>query len=395
MKNLTARSAEDWIDAELTEIREQGLERGPRTYSEAGGKLELEGRVCLNFSSNDYLDLARHPGVIAEAKRMLDTYGAGATASRVVTGTLGAHAELELAIAAFKSTESALCYGSGFLANVGTIPALIGRDDHVFMDRLVHASIIDAVRLSRATMHRFRHNDCDHLEQLLSAAPPGKRLVIAESVYSMDGDLAPLREIVELAENHAAMIMIDEAHATGIQGPGGRGLVHEHGLVDRVNVCMGTLSKAWGGYGGFIACSKRLRRLCLNRARAFVYTTAPAPASIGAALAALAVIEADGNLGVELLRRSQLFREQLMQGGLDLMNSQSQIIPILVGDVGRTMQMAAHLRDEGIIAVGIRPPTVPEGTARIRLSVTLAHTEKDLREAAETIKKVAKEAGII
>jgi 8-amino-7-oxononanoate synthase len=386
---------EEWIDAELADICKRGLERRTQAFASIGGKHERDGQTLLNFASNDYLDLARHPGVIAGAGRMLEVYGAGATASRVVSGTLEVHAELERAIAAFKSTEAALCFGSGFLANVGTIPALVGRGDHVFLDRLAHASMIDAARLSRATIHRFRHNDCEHLETQLQSAPEGRRLVATESVFSMDGDLAPLPDIAGLADAHGAMLMIDEAHATGIQGPGGRGLIHAHDLADRVNVCMGTLSKAWGGYGGFIACSEGVRTLCVNRARSFVYTTAAPPAAVGAALAALAVIEADTELGTELLRRSQQFREQLTQGGLNVMDSQSQIIPILIGDVDRATRIAESLRDEGIIAVGIRPPTVPEGTARLRLSVTLAHTEEDLQRAAGIITSVAREAGLV
>jgi 7-keto-8-aminopelargonate synthetase-like enzyme len=231
--------------------------------------------------------------------------------------------------------------------------------------------------------------------ELLASAPEGKRLVIVESVYSMDGDLAPLADIAQIAEACGAMLMVDEAHATGIQGPGGRGLVHRHDLIDRVNVCMGTLSKAWGGYGGFIACSGKLRTLCLNRARSFVYTTAPTPAAIGAALGALSVMKEEKTLGAELLKRATGFRTALSAAGLDTMNSESQIVPVLVGDVGRAMNLGARLRDSGIIAVGIRPPTVPEGTARIRFSVTLAHSEDNLQQAAETIKRVASEEGLV
>ncbi|MEM7394556.1 MAG: 8-amino-7-oxononanoate synthase, partial [Verrucomicrobiota bacterium] len=278
---------ETWIESQLADARRDGLERTIRPLPRNGGKFELDGRETLNFSSNDYLDLARQPEVIEVARRALDEQGVGATASRLVTGALPLHQQLEDRLARLKGYPDALLFGSGFLTNVGTIPAVVGRNDHIFADRLIHASMIDAATLSRARIHRFRHNDMDHLENLLRKSPEGRRLILAESVYSMDGDLAPVAAMTELSERYGAMIMIDEAHAMGIFGRQGCGRVREHGLEDRVNLSMGTLSKALGGYGGFVACSESFRAFLVNRARSFIYTTALPPASVGAALGAL------------------------------------------------------------------------------------------------------------
>ena len=289
-------------------------------------------------------------------------------------------------IAALKGYPEALLFGSGFLANTGVITALAGRSDHVFADKLAHASIIDGIVLSRANLKRFHHNDADHLKTLLGQCPAGgRKLVVTESVFSMDGDIALLPEITSLAVEQGAMVMVDEAHATGVFGPRGSGLIREHGLEERVNVSMGTLSKALGGYGGFIACSPALRELLVNRARSFIYTTGLPPSVVGSALGALAVVEKADNPGVELLRRAAIFRRRLQQAGLDTLNSQSQIIPVLIGENARTLAVAQRLKSKGILTVAIRPPTVPEGTARLRLSVTLDHTDNDLEWAAEEI----------
>jgi 8-amino-7-oxononanoate synthase len=378
--------SEAWIDEEIAHLRAKSLERRLSVFSEAGGKIQIGGRTFLNFSSNDYLGLARHPEAISASRRYLESYGCGATASRLVTGTLDPHDQLERTIAAFKGYPQALVFGSGFLANAGIITSLAGRGDHVFVDKLAHASMIDGIVLSRANFKRFHHNDPDHLKTLLKQCPAGgRKLVVTESVFSMDGDIAPLAEIVSTAVESGAMVMVDEAHATGVFGPGGSGLIREHGLEDKINVSMGTLSKALGGYGGFIACSSALRELLVNRARSFIYTTGLPPAVMGSALGALAVIQKTGNKGVELLRRAATFRKRLQEAGLDTLNSASQIVPVLIGENARTLVVAQRLKSKGILAVAIRPPTVPEGTARLRLSVTLDHTDDDLERAAEEI----------
>ncbi|MEA2069335.1 MAG: 8-amino-7-oxononanoate synthase, partial [Verrucomicrobiota bacterium] len=359
---------EDWIQPLLDETKLQGLERTAWVYPEAGGIIKIDGKKTLNFSSNDYLDLARHPHVIDRARQALDQYGTGSTASRLVTGTLPVHEELETRIAKEKGYESALVFGSGYMANAGTIPILAGRDDIIFADKLVHASMIDAGKLSGAKLVRFAHNDVQALEKRLEQYGDSKvrKLVVTESVFSMDGDVAPLAEIAARAEKHGAMLMVDEAHSTGTFGPSGAGLVREHELEKSVTVSMGTMSKAMAGYGGFVACSSTLRRLLVNSARAFIYTTAPPPAVIGAALGALDVFEASPRLGYILQANADYFRSLLHGAGLDTLQSQSQIIPIVIGDNEKAIAISRKLRDHGIIAAAIRPPTVPPGSARLR-----------------------------
>lgn len=393
---MVSMDREAWIEKLLEELRAKHLERRAAAWPEGGGRIRLQDRTLLNFSSNDYLDLAHHPLVVEFSEAMLRRYGAGSTASRLVSGTLPVHEELEERLARLKGYPAALVFGSGYLANAGVIPVLAGRDDTVFADKLSHASIIDSVVLSRARFVRFRHNDAAHLDELLSKHEGGgRKLVVTESVFSMDGDLAPLREIADAAARHEAMLMADEAHATGVFGPGGSGLIRQHKLEGSVNVSMGTLSKALGGYGGFVACSGPLRELLVNRARTFIYTTAPPPAAIGAALGALDILERNPELGPELLRRAAAFRRRLNSAGLDTLQSASQIIPLMVGDNAKTLALSQRLLEAGILAVAIRPPTVPEGTARLRLSVTLAHTDEDLESAADRILAAAKAEGVI
>ncbi len=372
---------EHWIEGELEELR-QG-HRFRRAAAPPSG--------LLNFSSNDYLALARHPAVIAAAERALHAAGAGATASRLVSGTTAWHEALETRLARLKGYPAALLFGSGYLANLGILGALVGRDDQVLADRLVHASLMDAAVLSRAELLRFRHNDAQHLDELLQKNSGGRRrLVVTESLFSMDGDLAPLPELAAVAERHGALLLVDEAHATGVFGSGGSGLVRAHGLESAVNLSMGTVSKALGGYGGFVACSEALRALLVNRARAFIYTTAPPPAAVGAALGALELLEQNPGWGAELLRRAAVFRAALCAAGLDVMQSASQIIPIQVGANARALELAEKLRAAGLLVIAIRPPTVPEGTARLRLSVTLAHSEDDLARAVEILQRVCR-----
>jgi len=383
---------ENWIQPILNEAKSQGLERTARLYPEAGGKIIIDGKEMLNFASNDYLDLARHRHVMDCAREALDQYGIGATASRLVTGTLPIHEELEARIAKEKGYPAALVFGSGYMANAGTIPVLAGRDDLIFADKLVHASMIDACKLSGAKLVRFAHNDVLALERRLEQFPASgnRRLIITESVFSMDGDIAPLAEIAGLAEKHGAMLMVDEAHSTGTFGPNGAGLIRELGLEDSVTVSMGTMSKAMAGYGGFVACSEKLRSLLIHSARAFIYTTAPPPAVIGAALGIMDVFESSPRLGNILQANADYFRGLLHAADLDTLQSQSQIIPIVMGDNEKAVAISKKLREQGIIAAAIRPPTVPAGSARLRLSVTLAHHVDDLDRAAEQIIEAVK-----
>ena len=378
---------EDWISAILEEAQSQGLTRQARVYPECGGKITVDGRELLNFSSNDYLDLVRHPHVVDRARQALEKYGTGTGGSRLVTGTLPIHEELEARLAKEKGYPAALLFGSGYMANAGIIPVLAGRDDVIFADKLVHASMIDACKLSGAKLVRFAHNDFQSLQKRLIEFPNigNRQLIITESVFSMDGDIAPLKEIAALAEKYGAMLMVDEAHASGIFGPHGAGLIREYGLEKSVTVSMGTMSKAFGGYGGFVACSENLRKLLIQSSRAFIFTTAPPPAVIGAALGAMDVLEASPNLGPCLQANAAYFRELLQAGGLDTLQSASQIIPVVIGDNEKALAVSQRLRERGIIAAAIRPPTVPAGTARLRLSVTLAHLLDDLEFAAKQI----------
>jgi 8-amino-7-oxononanoate synthase len=385
---------ENWIQPILDDARAKGLERTARIYPEAGGKITVDGKEVLNFSSNDYLDLAHHRHVMDCSREALDQYGIGSTASRLVTGTLPIHEELEERIAKEKGYPAALVFGSGYMANAGTIPVLVGRDDIIFADKLVHASMIDACKLSSAKLVRFAHNDVQALETRLEQFPASgsRRLIITESVFSMDGDIAPLPEIAALAEKHGAMLMVDEAHSSGTFGPKGAGLILEYGLEKSVTVSMGTMSKAMAGYGGFVACSENLRKLLVSSSRAFIYTTAPPPAVMGAALGIMDVLGSSPRLGSILQANADYFRSLLHEADLDTLQSQSQIIPIVIGDNERAVAISRNLREQGIIAAAIRPPTVPTGSARLRLSVTLAHHVGDLEFAAKEIIKAVQEA---
>lgn len=389
-------AATDWMAAELRALREQALDRHLQVYPETGGVIREGEQTWLNFASNDYLSLARSPILIAAAEQALHRWGVGATASRLVSGTLPCHEELERRLAAYKHYPAALVFGSGFLVNAGIVPALVGRGDRVIADRLAHASLLDGIALSRAEIRRFQHNDVQHLADLLKKSGSAKRtLIITESVFSMDGDLAPLVEIAAVAQRHGAMLLVDEAHATGVFGPAGAGCIHAMQLESSVDVAMGTLSKALGGYGGFVACAQPVKDWLVNRARSFIYSTALPPVMVAAASAALNFVQQQIDLGRQLLGRAQKFRDHLRRAGLDTGRSASQIIPIIVGTNERALALARCLETQNIRAVAIRPPTVPAGTARLRLSVTLAHSEADLERAAEIIIESARAEGIL
>ncbi len=384
---------EHWIDEIINAARVDGLERHLRAFPNVGGQIEIDGRSLLNFSSNDYLGLATHAHVVERSKEALLSHGAGSAASRLVSGTLNVHEELEQRLADFKGYPVALAFGCGYLTNLGTITALAPQ--HVFADRLSHASLMDGIALSRAKIHRFRHNDLAHLERLLLKHTEGRGLIVAESVYSMDGDIAPLRGMAELASRHDVTLMIDEAHSTGVLGEQGRGLVSELGIQDQVDISMGTMSKAFGGYGGFIACSERIRNLCVNRGRSFIYTTAMPPSVVGGALGALDVLMAEPNLGATLLQRAAHFREALQGLGFDTLQSETQIVPVVVGENQATLNMARDLAYEGILVAGIRPPTVPAGMARLRFSVTLSHSDADCDRTVDALARVGRKQGLI
>lgn len=363
----------------LAKIREEGLYRCP--------VLTVPKNGILDFSTNDYLNLTRHPEVRSAAAAAVMHYGTGATAARLMSGNLPCHEQLEEELARFCETENALLFGAGFLANAGIIPALVDKESFVFADRLVHASIIEGIRLSGAAFRRFHHNVPEHLEKLLSEVPSDAvKLVITESVFSMDGDLAPLPELLLVAKRHNAVTYIDEAHAMGIYGQHGGGLCTTLPSDLRPDVVIATLGKSLASFGGFCACSTELREYLINTVRTFIFSTALPPSAVSAARQALRIC-AKNPLGTELLNRSILFQKALNLPGDCL----SQIIPIPVGENRKTLHLAAALADAGLKVTAIRPPTVPPGTARLRLSVTLAHTPEELLRAAEIINRIRKE----
>lgn len=383
---------------ELAALEAQALRRRLFVVDEVlpGGKVRVGERVLLNLSSNDYLGLAQDPRLIAAARNAAARWGVGAGASRLVTGHLALHEAVEAKLARFKGTEAAVIFSTGYMTNLGVISALVGPGDLVFSDRLNHASIYDGTRLSGAELRRYPHRDMDRLEKLLKEAPSGKtRLIVTDSVFSVDGDLAPLHALVELKERYGALLMIDEAHATGVLGPRGAGLAEALGLTARVEVHMGTFSKALGSLGGYVAGDRRLIDYLHNKARSFIYSTALPPPVLGAIDQALDIVVQEPERRRYLSEKAEIFRRGLQEAGFNTLESETQIIPVLVGDNARTLEFAAQLRAEGIMAVALRPPTVPPGKARVRFSLSAAHTPADLAQALDTIIQVGREMQII
>jgi 8-amino-7-oxononanoate synthase len=354
--------------------------------------LERDGRRLVNLSSNNYLGLAGHSAIV-EAMARAARRGAGATASRLVVGTDREVLELEERIAEFDGTEAALVLGSGYLANVGVLSALAERGDHVFSDRLNHASIIDGVRLSRAEVHRYEHADADHLEALLArAGGAARKLIVTESVFSMDGDVAPLEAIVALAERYGAALVVDEAHAGGVFGPEGQGYVHELGLAGRVDLTIGTFGKAFGVYGAYASGRRLWIDYLVNTCRPFIFTTGLPPAVVGGIGAALDLVREAGGLRRDLLAKASRFRARLEELGLDTCGSTTQIVPVVLGENEAAVAFAEALQERGVLGVAIRPPTVPDGTARVRFSLTAAHTDEHVEQALEAIEAAAADA---
>jgi 8-amino-7-oxononanoate synthase len=378
-----------FIEKENLGTRGADLWRSLSSWEETGPAHVLsQGRRYCNFSSNDYLGLSRHPKVIASAREALERYGAGGRSSRLIAGSLDLHRELEDKIARFKHAEAALVFPAGFMANLGVIASLCGPGDAVIVDRLDHASLIDAAKLSRARPFVYDHASPESLERVLKRARSyDKRLVVTDALFSMDGDAAPLPELLAVCEREGAWLMIDDAHATGIFGRGGIGMAEHFGLLGRIPIVMGTLSKALGSQGGFVCGSKEFIDFLVNRARSFIYTTAIAPAAAGAALASLDLIKQEPERREKLLALSKSLRSKLKarfpgQAGEGL---NSPIIPFSVGSADKTLALAAKLRDRGIYAPAIRPPTVPKNESRLRFSVTSEHAESDLDRLVEAL----------
>jgi glycine C-acetyltransferase/8-amino-7-oxononanoate synthase len=374
------------IEAVLEELRERGLHRRLRLVSgPQGPRVLLDGKPVLLLSSNNYLGLADHPRVREAAAEAAMRWGAGAGASRLISGNMTCHRRLEERLAAFEGYEAALLFGSGYLANSGVISALAQEGDVVFSDALNHASIVDGCRLAKADTFVYDHCDTEHLEWGLREAAGRGALIVTDSVFSMDGDIAPLEEIVELAERYDARVMVDEAHGTGCLGPGGRGAVADAGLEDEVDVLVGTLGKALGAYGAYVCCDRDMAEFLVNRARTLIFSTALPPPAVAGAMAALDLLVEEPARVRKLQRNAQALRDALAKEGIDAGASETQIVPLVVGDAAAAMHACERALERGVYAQAIRPPTVPEGTSRLRLAVMAAHTEAELRRAASVL----------
>ncbi|MET0127813.1 MAG: 8-amino-7-oxononanoate synthase [Solirubrobacterales bacterium] len=379
----------------LAELRRSGLYRRLRLIEgPQGPRVLLDGAEVLLLCSNNYLGLADDPAVRAAAAEAAERYGAGAGGSRLISGTMTLHRRLEDRLAAFKRSEAALLFGSGYLANTGVVSSLAGRGDVVFSDELNHASIIDGCRLSRAEVFVYRHADPEHLAWGLAEAGDRARLIVTDGVFSMDGDVAPLAELADLARRHGCLLAVDEAHGTGALGPGGRGSVAAAGLEGEVDVIVGTLGKALGSYGAYVCASRELVELLINTARPFIYSTALPPPVVGAALAALARLDTRPGIVEQLRRNAAVMREALGAEGLAPSGSRTQIVPVPVGDARRAMTLCERSLEGGVFAQAIRPPTVPAGTSRLRLTVMASHRAEDLRRAARVIGRAATALGV-
>jgi 8-amino-7-oxononanoate synthase len=387
----------DELNRRFAGWREQNLFRELRRVDSAQGtRIKIGGKTFLNFSANDYLGLANHPTLKEAAIRAVEKFGAGAGASRLICGSLAPFHELEETLAAFKQTEAALTFVTGYAAAVGTITALVGKNDIIILDKLVHACIVDAAKLSGAKLRVFAHNDLEDLEDKLKWAKESKSaignrqsaiLIVTESIFSMDGDAAPLREIVALKEKYGAWLMVDEAHATGILGKNGRGLADALGVSAQIEIQMGTLGKALGASGGYICGDRALIDFLINRARSFIFSTAPVPAAAAAATAAIHLVQsaAGESLRSQLQQRVAEFKLAIGNGKLEM---PSAIVPLILGDEEKTLTAAASLREQNLFVPAIRYPTVARGAARLRVTFSAAHTAADVAELASALKQI-------
>jgi len=389
----------NWMEKELELLADTSLERSLRIHSPATkspGYTMRGERMLLNLSSNDYLGLAEHPEIIAKMRETLLTEGVGSGASRLVTGNRAPYGHLEEALARWQNCEAALVFANGYMANSGVISALVGRGDVVFSDQLNHASIVDGIVLSRAEHARYRHNDMDHLRSLLGKYRDKRRkLIVTDAVFSMDGDQSLLRELVALKREYGAILMVDEAHSGGIYGEHGEGLCHQLGLQDDVDIHMGTFSKSFGVYGAYICGSRTLIRWLVNKARPLIYSTALPPSIVAGISQALVLVQEEYWRREKLYAASKLFRSLLCDAGFKIGSGNSPIVPLLIGDNEKALRFSEALEEEGIAAVAIRPPTVPDGTARIRFSLSAVHSDKELTDAAARIRNIGIRLGVL
>lgn len=382
--------------SELNQLKANGLLRRLRLVDGSqDANIVIDGKKVLNLCSNNYLGLANDKRLKEAAIQAIKKYGVGAGASRLVCGNMRLHQELEERIAGFKETPRSLVFTSGYAANLGAITAVVGHGDAVFADKLNHASLVDAVILSRAEFKRYPHKDMQALEALLKESGAKKKLIVTDTVFSMDGDIAPLPKMVELAEKYGAMIMVDEAHSTGVLGESGKGAVEHFHLEGKIDIQMGTLSKAIGSQGAFICGSEDLINFLINKSRQFIFTTALPVSLCAAAIAAIGIIENDSLLRKKLLVNSDFTRGGLRNLGFYLGESQTPIIPVITRDEKLTMEFSRRLFKQGIFVQGIRPPTVFVGQSRLRVTVMANHQKKDLEKALIAFKKIGKSLGVI
>lgn len=379
----------------INEMKAKGLYRQNQVYHPIrASHVEADGREYLMLASNNYLGLTHHPKVKAAAMEAIERYGTGAGGARLTTGTHPLYEALEKDIALFKGTEAAVAFNTGYMANLGTISAVMGKGDVIFSDELNHASIIDGCRLSGAERVVFPHSDMASLQKLIENTPcKGKRMIVVDGVFSMDGDIAPLDKIVTIAKEHQAMIMVDDAHATGVLGQG-RGTAAHFGLEDEVTIQMGTLSKALGAEGAYVAGKKEMIDFLINKARSYIFSTALSPAVIAAAHAALKELMHSSVLVEQLAENGRFMRAELIKYDVKVSQVETPIIPIIVGSAEKASTIAARLKQQGIILSAIRPPTVPVGESRLRLTVSAAHKQTDLADAVRKIAEVLQDEGI-
>ncbi|PKO00006.1 MAG: 8-amino-7-oxononanoate synthase [Chloroflexi bacterium HGW-Chloroflexi-5] len=388
----------DWIQNELDTLKEGGLYNRIRTLnSPQGAWLQVDGKKVLNFCSNNYLGLANHPRMAAAAKAAIDRYGVGPGAVRSIAGTMDLHLELEKRMASFKGVEAAITMQSGFAANLAVIPALVGKEDVLFTDELNHASIIDGCRLSGARIEKYKHADAADLDRVIRENKGSYRraLCVTDGVFSMDGDLAPLDKIYEITSQHDVMLMVDDAHGEGVVGRGGRGIVDHFGLHGKVDVEVGTFSKAFGVMGGVVAGNQAIIDWLRQRGRPFLFSSAATPADVAACIAAVDLLEESTELVDKLWQNGNLFKKVMKEMGFDTGQSATPITPVMLGEAPLAQQFSRELFDENVFAMALGFPTVPKGKARIRVMLSAAHSPTDLEEGLEAFKKVGKKLGVI
>jgi glycine C-acetyltransferase len=388
----------DWIKTEIDQLKEKGLYNRIRTIgSPQGAWLIVDGKKVLNFCSNNYLGLANHPTMVKAAQVALQKYGAGPAAVRSIAGTMELHLELEKRLAAFKGVEAAITFQSGFCANLATIPALVGKEDIVYSDELNHASIIDGSRLSGATILRYSHIDPKDLDRVITENKTTYRrgLIITDGVFSMDGDIAPLDKIYEVANKHSILLMVDDAHGEGVLGNGGRGIVDHFHLHGKVDVEVGTLSKAFGVVGGVVAGNAVIIEWLRQRGRPFLFSSAVTPPDVAACLAAIDLLESSNELVDKLWKNADYFKAEMKKLGFDTGQSTTPITPIILGEATLAQQFSRELFEAGVFAMAIGYPTVPTGKARIRVMISAAHSRSDLDQGLKAFAKVGKKLGAI